>query len=349
MKSLSWINKIIYTINIIVAFFTLIGYFLPFLAPKLFPFLSVVTLVLPSLLLVNILFLFYWLLQFKKQVLLSFLVLISGITFLTKFYKFSGREFEKEEEDFVLMTYNVRLFNLFEWIPDADVPEKIKEFIDLQDPDVLCLQEYSKNTKLTFPQYKYKFVTSHGKKIKTGQAIYSKFRIIDNGEINLPNSNNNVVYVDLLKGRDTIRVYSMHLQSVNISPDIHEKIDEAKSKKILNRLSKAFREQQLQSELIQSHMGDASYSKIICGDMNNSAFSYVYRNIRGDLKDAFVEAGKGFGATYDFPYYPARIDYVFVDARMEVRSFKTHSNFINSDHYPIVTRLRLTPPDHKGK
>jgi endonuclease/exonuclease/phosphatase family metal-dependent hydrolase len=75
--------------------------------------------------------------------------------------------------------------------------------------------------------------------------------------------------------------------------------------------------------------------------MNNSAFSYVYRNIRGNLKDAFVEAGKGFGKSYDFAYYPMRIDYVFVDDQIHVKSFVTHSDFINSDHFPIITRLTL--------
>ncbi len=341
MKKLSWFNKVVFSITVFISLITLMGYLLPFLAPKLFPFLSVVTLVLPSLLILNVILFFYWGFQLKRQVLVPFLVLMVGLTSFSRFYKFTEKEEEKSNEDFVLMSYNVRLFNLFEWIPDQAVPEKIKEFIEIQDPDVLCLQEFSKNAKLNFPQYKYRYITTHGKKIKTGQAIYSKFQIIDKGEINLPNSNNNVIFVDILKGRDTIRIYSMHLQSVNISPDIHEKIDEAKSKKILNRLSKAFREQQLQSELMQAHRMDATYPMIVCGDLNNSAFSYVYRNIKGDLKDAFVEAGRGFGATYNFPYYPARIDYVFVDKRLEVRSFKTHSDFINSDHYPITTSLKI--------
>jgi hypothetical protein len=36
----------------------------------------------------------------------------------------------------------------------------------------------------------------------------------------------------------------------------------------------------------------------------------MYRNIKGTLKDSFEEAGKGFGATYKFKYYPTRIDYI---------------------------------------
>lgn len=341
MKKLSWFNKVIFGANIIVAIVSLVGYFLPFLAPNLFPFLSVFTLILPFFLIINLVFLLYWLVQVKRQIWLSCLILLLGITFVSKFYKFTGKNEAEQEDDIVLMTYNVRLFNLFNWIPDDNVPEKIHEFVSLHDPDILCLQEFSKNAKISFKQYPYKYIISHGSKIQSGQAIYSKFRIIDKGEINLPNSDNNVVFADIVKGEDTIRIYSIHLQSISISPDIHEKIDEAKSKKIFNRMSTAFREQQLQSELIQSHMNDASFPKIICGDMNNSAFSYVYRNIRGDLNDAFVEAGSGFGKTYKFDYYPMRIDYVFVDPIMNVKSFVTYDDFINSDHFPIITRLAI--------
>lgn len=347
MKNLSWFNKIVYIGNILVAIMSLVGYFLPFLAPKLFPLLSVFTLILPVFLIINLVFLLYWLVQLKKQIWLSVLILILGITFVTKFYKFSGRSEVVSKDEFTLMSYNVRLFNLFDWIPGVDVASKIKEFVDLHDPDVLCFQEFSKNNNIRFKQYPYKYITSHGNKIKTGQAIYSKYRIIDKGEINLPSSNNNVVFADILKGQDTIRVYSIHLQSISISPDIHEKIDEVKSKMIINRIAKAFKEQQLQSELVRSHMNDVTIPKIICGDMNNSAFSYVYRNVRGELNDAFVEAGKGFGKSYDFSYYPMRIDYVFVDKRIRVKSFETYDKFKNSDHFPLLTRLEIKREDNK--
>ncbi len=341
MKRLSWFNKIVFIGNILLAGATLLGYLLPFLAPKLFPILSVFTLILPSLLTVNLFFLIYWGIQVKRQALLSFVILLMGVTFINKFYKISGKTTESDENDIVLMTYNVRLFNLFKWISDDNVTEKIQEFIELQNPDILCLQEFSKSSGINLKQYPYKHIIAHGDKIMTGQAIYSKYRMIDKGEIRLPNSNNNVIFADIVVKNDTIRVYSIHLQSISISPDIHEKISEETSKIIFKRISHAFKEQQLQSELIQSHMKDASFRKIICGDMNNSAFSYVYSNIKGDLNDAFIEAGSGFGKSYHFPYYPMRIDYVFVDQTIEVKSFDTYSDFVNSDHYPIVTRLNL--------
>ena len=81
------------------------------------------------------------------------------------------------------------------------------------------------------------------------------------------------------------------------------------------------------------------YPILLCGDMNNSPFSFVYRNIKGDFQDCFEEAGKGFGQTYKFKYYPARIDYIFADQSLKVKSFESFPGFINSDHFPIMTRL----------
>jgi hypothetical protein len=48
---------------------------------------------------------------------------------------------------------------------------------------------------------------------------------------------------------------------------------------------------------------------------------YVYRNIR-EVKDSFEEAGTGFGQTYKFKYYPARIDYIFADEMIVKRVSK---------------------------
>ncbi len=45
------------------------------------------------------------------------------------------------------------------------------------------------------------------------------------------------------------------------------------------------------------------------------------------MNNAFVEAGKGFGKTYNYKYYPAHIDYILVDKVFEVKEFKTFKEF----------------------
>ncbi len=347
MKNLSWFNKIMFLLNIVLTVLTFSVYILPFLAPKSFPLLSVLTLFMPAFFVANGLFFIYWGIQFKKRLILSGLVLLTGITFISKFYKFSAKEYIQDEKDFSVMSYNVRLFNVFKWLDRDDIPENIKAFIDEKDPDILCIQEYSNSAHLDLKVYPHRYIFIDGKKIKTSQAIFSKFPIIDEGKIIFPKSDNNVVYADIKRGKDVIRVYNMHLQSIKISPDVSEisddidNVNQKKSQRIYGRISKGFTQQQEQAEIFKEHIKKCKYPIIICGDMNNSPFSYVYRSIKGKLKDAFEEAGEGFGATYKFKYYPARIDYIFTDTKMKVKQFESFPDFENSDHYPIMTRLSI--------
>jgi endonuclease/exonuclease/phosphatase (EEP) superfamily protein YafD len=136
----------------------------------------------------------------------------------------------------------------------------------------------------------------------------------------------------------------MHLQSIKISPDVDEindnieVINKSKSQMLYKRISKVFTQQQQQAEIFKEHESRCEYPVIICGDMNNSAYSYVYRNIKGKLKDSFEEAGTGFGQTYKFKYYPARIDYIFAD-EMIVKEFQSFPEMKDSDHFPIMAKL----------
>jgi len=347
MKNLSWFNRGMFVLNIILIVVTFIAYVLPFLAPKIFPLLSVVTLFMPVFFILNAFFFLYWGLQLKKRMMLSGLVLLIGITFINKFYKFTSKEYPESENDFVVMSYNVRLFNLFKWQDKADIPETILAFINDKNPDILCVQEYSNSAHIDLKVYPHRTIFMDGDQIKTGQAIFSKYPILDQGKIVFPNSNNNVVYADIKRGKDIIRVYNMHLQSIKISPDVNEisdnidVIDKEKSQAMFMRISKAFKQQQQQAEILKENLKECEYPVIICGDMNNSAFSYVYRIIKGRLRDSFEEAGKGFGQTYRFKYYPARIDYIFADRKMQVKKFETFPEFDNSDHFPIMAKLSM--------
>lgn len=345
MKNLSWFNKGIFFLNIVLTLVTFIAYVLPFLAPKSFPLLSVLTLFMPFFFILNGLFFLYWAIQFKKQLIVSGLVLLIGITFINKFYKFSSPESIKEEKDFTVMSYNVRLLNVFKWIDRDDVPADILNFINDKNPDIVCIQEFSASAHIDLKVYPYRYIYMNGDQIKTGQAIFSKFPILDQGNIIFPNSSNNVIYADIKKGKDVIRVYNMHLQSIKISPDVNEidqnidVINQQKSQMLFIRISKAFKQQQQQAEIFKEHKMKCIYPIVICGDMNNSAFSYVYRSVKGNMKDSFEEAGSGFGETYKFRYYPARIDYIFADEKMSVKKFENFPEFINSDHFPIMARL----------
>ena len=277
--------------------------------------------------------------------------MLLGITFINKFYNLKPTELPKSENDFTVMSYNVRLFNKFKWYQKANIPSQIAKFVEDKNPDILCIQEYSDLEKTKFSNYKYNQIFKEGKNIIVGNAIFSKYKIIDKGVINFPNSTNNAVYADIIKDKDTLRIYSMHLQSIKISTDIEDeeiqKMNESKTKYIFRKISGAFTKQQEQALLLKEHYSQCKYKKIICGDMNNSAFSFVYRTIKGSMQDTFEANGSGFGKTYNFKYYPARIDYIFVENNIEVKQFTSIDTFLQSDHFPQITRLKIINEEDK--
>ena len=186
MREQTWLSKIMFFLNIVLTVLTFLAYSLPFLTPKAFPFLSVLTLILPLFLILNFFFFVYWLLQFKRYMLLSGLALLLGITFINRFYKFSETNLPKEDTDFKVMSYNVRLFNIYEWLPKDDVAEQISKLINEKSPDILCLQDFTDNEDADFTQFPYSYVKLNGEKLKYGQAIYSNwFEKCENENITL--------------------------------------------------------------------------------------------------------------------------------------------------------------------
>ena len=338
MKNLKGFGKLIFVVNSLMAFALLLSYVLPYMAPKQFAFLSVLSLAVPALIIINILFAVYWLLNVKRQLILSLLVLAIGYNHVFSLYKFSSSKNVDDSQNISIMNYNVRLFNVFDWIKDPNVKQGISNFITEKQPDILCIQEYRPDAKVKLEGY-YKYEELSGNKVKNGQAIFTKFPIIKSGSIEFPETSNNAIFADVVRGIDTIRVYNVHLQSLGIDPTV-EKLKKEDSENLLKRVSSTFEMQQLQTELFLKHKKQCPYKMIICGDFNNTAYSYVYKEIKGNLKDAFKQAGNGFGRTFDFKFFPVRIDFVLVDERFEVNSFKTYDVKL-SDHYPVMAKVKL--------
>ena len=339
MKKLIFINKIIYFINGVAAVLLLLSFVLPFLPPKTFSLLSVVNLGVSFLIILNVLFFLYWVFRLKRKFMLSLVVLLIGYFSFGSLYKFSTSKKIENLHNFKVMNYNVRLFNLYEWIPKKGVEAGIIDFIKRESPDVLSLQEYHPHKNIDLSFFKYKFEKLSGKKIKSGQAIFSKFPIVNSGSIEFPDTANNAIFADIVKGVDTIRFYNIHLESMRIDTKV-ENLKKEDSERLFKRIGKTFRRQQFQTELFLTHKEQCKYKLVICGDFNNTAFSYVYREIKGDLNDTFKEAGNGFGRTYDFKFFPIRIDFIFADEAFNVNGFKAYNDHF-SDHYPIMTTLSL--------
>lgn len=339
MKKLNIIDKIIFFFNSIVAIMLLFSYILPYVQPKNFAFLSVLSLGVPLLILLNVLFLIYWLLKVKRQLLVSLLILAIGYKYVGSLYKFSSSKDIEATDNILLMNYNVRLFNLYNWIEEGDTQTQIVDFIKEVSPDVISFQEYHPHKSIDLSFYKYKYEALQGARVKYGQAIFSKYPIINSGSIKFPNTANNAIYADIVKDKDTLRVYNLHLQSLRIQPNLDD-FEMENSNVLIEHIGDAFEMQQSQVELFVEHKNNSPYKVVVCGDFNNTAYSYVYNKVKGNLCDTFLEAGNGFGRTFDFKYFPTRIDFILTDVSYAVNSFKTYEKKL-SDHYPIVAKIAL--------
>ena len=91
MKNLSITEKIILIINYVAALWLAVAFITPHLPSGFLPILSLNSLIFPFLVLINILFLIYWLVKLKKQLFISLLVLLLNYGNLKALYQWQGK------------------------------------------------------------------------------------------------------------------------------------------------------------------------------------------------------------------------------------------------------------------
>lgn len=344
MKKFSFFDKIIFFLNTLVALVLAVSLLVPYVPTKLMSSFSVLSLFVPFTVIVNLIFVFYWLLKRKRNFLLSGFLLLLWYLVLGPFYQFSFNEnVGAEEKSFSIVSFNARSFNELRQLDSDNIENQIYDFVTKQNPDIVCFQEtlYAMKANNALSQYKYKYVDFiYGKhRGKVIQSIYSKYPIINIDSINFPKSYNNAIYADVLIEEDTVRVYNLHLQSYRIVPGL-ETIQNQESSKLFTKSRRVMLKQFEQANLVRENMDAMPYKKIVVGDFNNTQYSNVYQVIKGNMNDTYFEKGKGFGRTYDLLKFPLRIDYILADPEFEILS---HQNFDErlSDHYPVMATLRL--------
>ena len=91
-------------------------------------------------------------------------------------------------------------------------------------------------------------------------------------------------------------------------------------------------------KLVLEQVSKSPYPVIICGDLNETALSYVYEELTDNLCDAFLEAGNGLGITHTSGYPFMRIDYILTSPGVKPVSFHVVEKEL-SDHFPIVAEI----------
>ena len=339
MGNIQFLGKLFYGFNIVVALLLFVSFVLPFLPPSSFPTLSVLSIAVSPLILLNLLFAVYWLIRLKKRFWVSALVL--GISYFlhTSFFELSSEgDSSQYSKSLKVLSYNVRLFNAYEKNTEEEiVKQSIATLLKEEQPDVVCIQEYYLPNKADFSEFPYQYIHFKVPSHKLGHAIFSKYPIISKGAFDFDNTYNNSLYADILVEGDTIRIYNLHLQSLGILPTV-DFIQQRGTEKIKNRISQSFVQQEQQVIKILEHKENTTYPVIFAGDFNNTAFSYVYKQLKEGMNDAFQERGNGLGTSFYFNNYPMRIDFILASETFEIIDFNNKKESF-SDHYPIFSTL----------
>ncbi len=343
-----FLKKSILLINIAVIGATFLAYAAPHIDPELTWIISFFGLFYPVLLLLNVAFIVFWFLIKRAWVWPSLICILIGWSELKAFLPLNGEREETSAEGISIMTYNIS--NAYEGY-DLEREERLRkqsrliEYLsNFEAYDVICLQEVGDYAydilKKVYPKHQIYYK-------QKGAVILSKYPILKKGEIDFGTITNSCLWADINVGFDTIRVYSYHLQSNQISATAEKmasqkEIDQKRAwydiKGILRKFKNKHITRSRQAEKIEAHAQKSKYKVILAGDLNDSPQSYTYHVLSALGRDAFVERGFGLGTTYAGAIPLLRIDYIFTDEQLNVVSF-TIDKKRYSDHYVIAADI----------
>ena len=370
----NFIQKFMWVLNVLAFAGLLFSILAEYISPVHVWWLAIFGLLFSFFFLLNLVFVIYWLIVGKKKYLLSLILVIAGLGKLPGIYQLrpkssSAKIITTDTSAFKIMSFNVRLFDLYNWFHNTQTRRKIFHFLQEESPDVICFQEFYSSDKKPrnfkndialneVLQAGYRHVeytvTLHDSD-HWGIATYSRFPIINRRAVHFQKHGGNIfIYSDIVFGKDTIRVFNTHLESVrflredykfiqNLGNDDVEQDEMKGSLNIIRRLRRAFIKRAVQVEVLHDTMNASPYPVILCGDFNDTPTSYTYHILHDDLHDAFRESGHGWGKTYRGPFPSFRIDYIFHSSGMYSSNFRTIHEEL-SEHFPVSCELRLEKP-----
>ncbi len=343
----------------------LLSYLSVYISPEKIWLLAFFGLAYPFLLISNILFVIFWIYKKNKLFLFSLIAILLGLNYLKTYVQIPLKKENKETIEakniFKVLSYNVRLFDLYDWHESENTSNKIFEFINSKDVDIICFQEFFTNNdgelsekafskNLNGEYNSHIHYTIENRNYNYGIATFSKYPIVNRGVINFRNSSNSSIYTDVVIASDTVRIFNNHLQSIRFNKNNYTFITNSKAlkdderlkeiKDISFRLRDAFVKRANQANILSKHIQNSPYPVIVTGDFNDVPVSYTYKKMKQDLNDSFIESGNGIGTTYMGKFPSFRIDFIFHSQELKCIDFDI-PNVRLSDHFPVTSEFIL--------
>lgn len=321
-----------------------------FVSPQIFWFSGILSLLIPLVLIFHTVGFFYLLLKRSKKALYPLTLLAVGLIFLNRTISLHGPL--DQEGELSVLSYNVRVFNLYDHLNTDFISSKntIKWVLERND-DIKCFQEFYYDPESDFfntvqsiskknPYFHFEPKVTNSIGAQFGMAIFSKYPIINRGNLDVTQkSTNDVLYVDVDLGDDTVRIYNVHLESMSIDENrLTNSNPETLSRnlgELLSQLRHGFDHRAKQIDELCQHIKRSPYPVILAGDLNDIPYSYSYQKLKKYLYSSFENAGRGFGFTFNGKLFFLRIDNQFYSDGIHINQFETLKKIKYTDHFPV--------------
>ena len=357
-RRVSWISFLV--LDAVLVFLYVAGYLALYVRTNTFWWIELIAVFLPYLAVGILGATIVVVVNRRWKLLVVHLVLILLIFVRTNPFERLGYSAAERPDDLTVMTFNVPRW----W--GYLMPEKTTEMAELIgriDADIIGLQEapisfYPDDPPLRAPSYLAVLYDSLGYQTVgprtsgatyTPQPVLSRFEIVGQDQYKLKLEPDDTTATTVTrtvlkwKGRP-FAVYNLHLRTFGEQKIWQEDAPVLLRLKsivsYLRRYREAYRTRAWEVDLILARLHHEELPIIVCGDLNSTPHNWVMGRFYTVLRDAFGEAGRGWGMTYHTRLPAFRIDYVLVSDHWEIVSADVVDAYL-SDHLPVVVRMRL--------
>ena len=336
----------------------------PYIAPDIFWPMTLLALVTPILIIINILFFLLWAVSLKIYLLYPLLALILSYSMILNHFQLGNTsEVNNDTKAIKLLTFNARnLSNNNNYRGDKLIRAQIAEFVKEQSADIVCFQEFQ-----TYPTKGVNSVKDYQnilglKHIHSIQylkdnthefidllVLYTRYPIINSYDFYMDDKTYGF-YVDLNIDGVTTRVFNLHLESNHFNKSDYQIFSKSENSldvdnrsrmmALLQKLKKYSIKRSHQAGMISKAIEDSPYPVIVAGDFNDTPASYTYQRISRHLSDAFLIKGSGYSNTYNGNLPPMRIDYTLFSDGFLVDDYQVLKPDL-SDHFPISVTFNI--------
>lgn len=323
-----------------VALLTIFSYFSHRIPPHLFWPAAFFSYSIPLFVFLNLILLILALIQKRLTALLWFFLFLFGVPFLLRTIRLNNSR--KTEGTTTVLSFNAKLFR--EPNTYSKFSTELINWVVSDTSSIKCIQEYSTNARWAGLDVTGKLHTAgyqgftfaaeiDDREHDPGLAIFSKFKFVNTGVVwKDPQTLNATIFADLEQNGKVFRIYNVHLSSMSLDARQTNWFDKAIY--IFNQLKVGSAKRSRQVNQLIDHMKTSPYPFLVCGDFNETPYSYVYSRMRRELTNAFEEQGNGFGFTLNQKPYFLRIDHQFFSKGFKLQKYSVDRTMTTSDHFP---------------